>query len=78
MVAPLNRRAIVPTNERILPIQTDGRGRPKDLHTQIRYPSIERITRTLFGGTQIEFRTGRDALATLWIARKGHYPARDR
>ncbi len=53
-----NRRAIVLTDRRILMVQIDWKERPKDLHTQIRYPSIESVKRSGIGNTVLRLDDG--------------------
>lgn len=47
----LNRRAILLTDRRVILLQIDSRRRPRDLVSQIRYPSIRKVKRTLLGNT---------------------------
>jgi hypothetical protein len=60
----INRRAIVLTNLRILFLQIDSRGRPRDLRSQLDLRAIETIKRTAFGNTKLILRNGKSTLFT--------------
>jgi TM2 domain-containing membrane protein YozV len=60
----LNRRAIVLTTERMLLLQINSRGKPRELRSQIVWQAIARLTSTLLGNTKVEFRSGRRILLT--------------
>ncbi len=55
----LNRSAIVFTSHRVLLLRVDGRGRPRDLVSQIRYDAIAQVKRSLFGATLLVTRSGK-------------------
>lgn len=67
----INRRAIVLTNERIIFIQITSRGKPRDLRSQIRYPAITKVRRTVLGNTKMLFRNGKSQVFV-------YIPRRDR
>lgn len=54
----LNQRAILLTDRRIILLQIDSRRRPRALVSQIRYPSIRRVKRTLLGNTRLDLGDG--------------------
>lgn len=54
----LNRRAIILTNRRILLLQINRSGEPRELRAQIDYRAVERIRSTVFGNTRIRFSDG--------------------
>lgn len=54
----LFRRAIVLTDRRILFLQIDVRGRPKELRSQLRYPAIAGVGKTLLGRAEFELQNG--------------------
>lgn len=54
----LFRRAIVLTDRRILFLQIDTRKRPKELRSQLRYPAIAEVNRTLLGRAEFELQNG--------------------
>ncbi len=60
----INRRAIVLTSERIMLLQINWRRRPGKLRTQIQYPAITRVTRTLLGHTKLRFQRGKSRVFT--------------
>lgn len=60
----INRRAIVLTDLRILFLQIDSRGRPRDLRSQLDLRAIETIKRTAFGNTKLILGNGKSALFT--------------
>lgn len=54
----LNQRAILLTDRRMILLQIDSRRRPRDLVTQIRYPSIRKVKRTILGNTRLDLGDG--------------------
>lgn len=60
----LQRRAIAVTNARILLIQIDSRGRPKEIRNQISYNAIDALAKTWLGNIKIQFRSGATAQLT--------------
>lgn len=54
----LFRRAIVLTDRRILFLQIDIRGRPKEIRSQLRYPAIAGVEGTLLGRAKFELQNG--------------------
>lgn len=58
----LNRRAILITDRRILMLQIDTRMRPRELASQLRYPAIRKIGRTLLGNTKIWLGDGKKCM----------------
>lgn len=54
----LFRRAIVLTDRRILFLQIDVRGRPKETRSQLRYPAIAGVEETLLGRAKFELQNG--------------------
>lgn len=54
----LFRRAIVLTDRRILFLQIDIRSRPKELRSQLRYPAIAGVEKTLLGRAEFELQNG--------------------
>jgi len=67
----LNLRAIVLTDHRILLIQIDSRRRPRELVSQVRYRSIQKITGTVLGNTKLTLGDGSGRVFS-------HVPRRDR
>lgn len=54
----MQRRAVVVTNQRILLIQIDSRGRPKEARNQISYNAIAEFRKTGLGNIKFKFRNG--------------------
>lgn len=54
----LFRRAIVLTDRRILFLQIDIRGRPKEPRSQLRYPAVAGVGKTLLGRAELELQNG--------------------
>jgi hypothetical protein len=55
----LNRRALVLTDRRILLIQIDSKGRPKQLLSQIRYGAMKEVKKSFLHGTVVRLRNGK-------------------
>lgn len=55
----MNQRAILLTDRRMILLQLDSRRRPRELVTQIRYPSIRKVKRTILGNTRVELGDGK-------------------
>lgn len=55
----INRRAILVTDYRIVLLQITSRSRPGVLKSQIQYPAIERVSRSLLGHTKLVMRSGK-------------------
>lgn len=55
----INRMAFIFTTQRILLIQISPRNKPLELRSQVRYQTIEKVGRTLFGHCKIRLRNGK-------------------
>lgn len=71
----LNRRALVLTNERMLVLQVDWRGRLSQLKAQIRYAAIAKLGGKLMGQLKVACARGR-TLAFTQIPRASREPLR--
>lgn len=67
----INRRAILATDRRLILLQIDSRDHPKELVSQVRYSSIRKVRRTLFGSTVMTFGDGKRSVFS-------YVPRRDR
>lgn len=58
----INRTAFIFTTQRILLLQISRSGKPSQLKSQIRYSSIAKISRTIFGHCKIKFQNGKTSV----------------
>lgn len=60
----MQRRALVVTSQRLLLLQIDARGNPRETRNQVSYAAVDTLRKTVLGNVKITFRNGSSALLT--------------